>query len=382
MKRLAFITADFDVYVCLNTDIGHKLIRYMVCDLESNNFDTYLICPPGYSPEGFRSASDARQVLSGYPHTEVAVMGVMPMLAMDTLEYMSKKLSGDLAGVAAKDGEIYYFDSDTLKSLLDQKNDFQTAFLKLLDQGLAQYIQVTDQAELIKITGAITLSEVLRAMYRQKCEELEKNDVVIINPLDVYIDRDVVVGKGTVIYPGNCLESGTVIGQTCILYPGNRISGSVIGNGVTIQNSVIITARIGDNTTVGPYAYLRPGSRIGERVRIGDFVEIKNSVIGDRSKCSHLSYVGDADVGSDVNIGCGVVFVNYDGKKKQKTTVANNAFIGSNSNLVAPVVIGERAYIAAGSTVTEDVPPDALCIARERQVVKPGWVQNNKNKSE
>ena len=145
---------------------------------------------------------------------------------------------------------------------------------------------------------------------------------------------------------------------------------------MSIKSSTIIDSQIGNGTTVGPYAYLRPGSRIGNNCKIGDFVEFKNASFGDGSKASHLSYIGDADVGSNVNIGCGVVFVNYDGKNKFRTVVKDNSFVGSNSNLVAPVTIEENSFIAAGSTITEDVPKDSLAIARGRQVNKADW--NNK----
>ena len=156
----------------------------------------------------------------------------------------------------------------------------------------------------------------------------------------------------------------------------SSIENSTIGNNTEVKNSTIIDSIIGENTTVGPYAYLRPKSNIGDNVKIGDIVEVKNATIGDNSKASHLSYIGDAEVGKNVNIGCGVVFVNYDGKNKFKSIVKDNAFIGSNSNLVSPVTIEEKGYIATGSTITEDVPEKALAIARERQVNKLGW--NNK----
>ena len=153
----------------------------------------------------------------------------------------------------------------------------------------------------------------------------------------------------------------------------SSIDNSVIGDNTKIDKSTIIDSTVGNNTTVGPYAYLRPKSNIGNNVKIGDFVEVKNATIEDNSKASHLTYIGDAHVGKNVNIGCGVVFVNYDGKNKFKSIVKDNAFIGSNSNLVAPVVVEEKGYIATGSTITQDVPEKALAIARERQVNKLGW---------
>lgn len=204
------------------------------------------------------------------------------------------------------------------------------------------------------------------------------NGVTVIDPANTYIDWDVTIGRDTVVYAGNVLEEGTSIGESCMLLPNNRIVKSTVGNGTEVASSVLTSATVGDDCHIGPFAYLRPGSRIGSHIKIGDFVEIKNSNIGDGTKISHLTYVGDADVGSDVNLGCGVVFVNYDGKKKHRTQVEDGAFIGCNTNLVAPVKVGKNGYTAAGSTITEDVPEDALAIARARQTNKEGWVSKRR----
>ena len=169
------------------------------------------------------------------------------------------------------------------------------------------------------------------------------------------------------------LEGKTAIGKSCIIGPNTRITSSKIDDCVTIQMSVLIDAKVKGFTTVGPFAYLRPNSCIGEHCRIGDFVEIKNSNIDDGTKVSHLTYVGDSDVGKCVNFGCGTVTVNYDGKNKYRCKIGNEAFIGCNTNLVAPVEIADRAYTAAGSTITKNVPEDSLAIARNRQENKEGW---------
>lgn len=182
-----------------------------------------------------------------------------------------------------------------------------------------------------------------------------------------------VIGAGTLIGPCVTLEGKTVIGENCRILQNSRIVDSVIGDGAEIQSSVVTDSQVGQRTKVGPFAYLRPGSRIGSDCKVGDFVEVKNSSFGDGSKASHLTYIGDSDVGRNVNIGCGVVFVNYDGTNKHRTTVGDGAFIGCNTNLVSPVKVEDGAYIAAGSTVTEDVPEDALCIARARQKNIRGW---------
>lgn len=190
-----------------------------------------------------------------------------------------------------------------------------------------------------------------------------------------YISQEAVIGRGTLIGPCVILEGKTIIGEDCIIGQNSRISESAIGNRTEIQSSVILQSSIGDDTTIGPFAYLRPGSKIGNRCRVGDFVEIKNSSLGDGSKASHLSYIGDADVGEDVNIGCGVVFVNYDGIRKHHTEIKDGAFIGCNVNLISPVVLEKDAYVAAGSTVTGNVPEGALYVERSQAKVFEGWVE-------
>ena len=200
-----------------------------------------------------------------------------------------------------------------------------------------------------------------------------ENGVTIIDPDSTYINAEAKIGRDTIIYPGTIIEGNSVIGEDCIIGHNTRIANGRIGNRVEIQISTILDSSIDDDSKIGPYAYLRPNSHIGKNVKIGDFVEVKNSNVGDNSKASHLSYIGDADVGKSVNVGCGVVFVNYNGKIKQRSIVEDNAFIGSNSNLVAPVVVREWGYVAAGSTITDEVENGALSIARARQVNKEGW---------
>lgn len=210
---------------------------------------------------------------------------------------------------------------------------------------------------------------------------IERNLVYMeagVNFIDLkmaYIDEGVKIGKGTTIYPCAVIEGEVTIGENCVIGQNTRIKDSVIGDGTTIQSSVILESKIGNETTVGPFAYLRPGSDIGNKCRVGDFVEIKNSKLGDGAKASHLTYVGDSDVGEKVNLGCGVVFVNYDGSKKYRSVVEDGAFIGCNVNLISPVNVGKGAYVAAGSTVTEDVPDGALYVARSREKILEGWVE-------
>jgi len=209
-----------------------------------------------------------------------------------------------------------------------------------------------------------------------------KNGVTFHLPETCMIHMGVRIGRDTVIHPGTMLEGNTIIGEGCEIGPNSRITNSVIGNGVNFMYSVMIDSQVGNHTNVGPFAYIMPGTHIGNNIKIGDFVEIKNSNIGDNTKIPHLSYIGDADLGKGINIGCGTIVVNYDGKKKHRTTIGDCAFVGCNVNLVSPVTINKNSFIAAGSTITEEVPPYALAIARSRQTIKENWVKKKNLTSE
>lgn len=230
-----------------------------------------------------------------------------------------------------------------------------------------------DKMEIMGVNSRLQLSEAERIMRLDVNKMHMANGVTLIDTNSTYIDKNVKIGRDTIIYPNCHIKGNSVIGEDCIIRENTTIEDSHIEDHVTIKSSTILSSKVGARTTIGPYAYLRPKSVLGEDVKIGDFVEVKNADIGNGSKASHLSYIGDAVVGKNVNIGCGVVFVNYDGKNKFKSIVEDNAFIGSNSNLVAPVTVKEGGYIATGSTVTVDVPEGALCVARAREVIKEGW---------
>ena len=284
---------------------------------------------------------------------------------------------------------IYCFNGKSLRQSLDlidnnnaQGEYYLTDTIKIMrDKGhkVGAYNGSTIE-ELMGVNSRVELSKAEEIMRRRINESHMVNGVTIIDTNSTYIESDVEIGNDTIIYPGVMLSGSTKIGSGCILNMNSSITNSVIGDNTEIKNSTIIDSIVGENTTVGPYAYLRPKSNIGNNVKIGDFVEVKNATIGDNSKASHLSYIGDASVGKDVNIGCGVVFVNYDGKKKFRSEVKDGAFIGSNSNLVAPVTVEEKGYIATGSTITDDIPQGALAIARQRQVIKEGWVEKKNHR--
>lgn len=209
--------------------------------------------------------------------------------------------------------------------------------------------------------------------WRKIAEKHIEAGVDIFDIDNVYIEEDVRIGEGTVIGPCVRLEGSTVIGKNCKIEQNSRIANAIIGDDVSIDNSVILDSSVGSNTSIGPFAYIRPGSTIGEACKVGDFVEVKNASMGNGSKSAHLTYIGDADIGENVNLGCGVVFVNYDGKNKHRSTVGDGCFIGCNVNLVSPVDVGDGAYIAAGSTVTKDIPKDALSVGRARQKNIENW---------
>ncbi|MGI6160501.1 MAG: bifunctional UDP-N-acetylglucosamine diphosphorylase/glucosamine-1-phosphate N-acetyltransferase GlmU [Christensenellales bacterium] len=272
---------------------------------------------------------------------------------------------------------VYCFKTDKLLECLSRlKADNAQGEYYLTDcVGMLEKVRrvVISADESMGVNSKAQLSEAATAMRKRINIRHMDEGVEIIDPAATYIDYGAKIGRDTIVYPGNYIQNRTIIGENCTLYPGSRISGGVISDGVVIQNSVILDSSVGSGSSIGPYAYLRPGSKIGEKCRIGDFVEVKNSDIGDGSKVSHLSYIGDGSIGEGCNIGCGVVFVNYDGKRKSRTVIEDDVFVGCNANLVAPVTIGEGAYVAAGSTVTEDVPPGALCIARARQTIKTDW---------
>ena len=299
-----------------------------------------------------------------------------------------KDCSEDELNITEINAGMYCFD---IKNLLD-------ALGKLSNNNAQGEYYLTDVIEIFKSNGekigamVTNFEETLGVNSRSELAVVENilrkrikkmhldNGVTIIDPNNTYIGVDVKIGQDTIIYPGNVIEGDTVIGESCVIYPNSRVNNSIIEEGVEIQSSVILDSKIGKNTTVGPFAYIRPESNIGNSVRIGDFVEIKKSTIGDNTKVSHLTYIGDAEVGTSCNFGCGTVVVNYDGKKKHKTKIGNNVFIGCNTNLVAPVEVKDNSYTAAGSTITKEVPEGSLAVARARQKNIDGWVERNNNK--
>jgi bifunctional UDP-N-acetylglucosamine pyrophosphorylase/glucosamine-1-phosphate N-acetyltransferase len=279
---------------------------------------------------------------------------------------------------------IYCFNGKLLKYALGKidNNNVQGEYyvtdvisiLKEEDYKVGAYI-IEDSREIHGVNSRNQLAFSEEIMRNRINSNYMKQGVTIINPEHTYIEEGVKIGRDTIIYPGVTIEGNTEIGEDCVIKQNTKILNSIIGDKVEIESSTIEDSFVGDSTHIGPYAHLRPNSRIGKNVKIGNFVEVKNSIIEDNSKAGHLAYIGDAEVGKNVNIGCGVVFVNYNGREKFRTTVGDNAFIGSNSNLVAPVIVKEWGYIAAGSTITKEVGEGVLSIARAPQANKEGWVE-------
>lgn len=241
---------------------------------------------------------------------------------------------------------------------------------------------IASEDELMGINTRSELSLASSIMRRRINERLMLMGVTIINPENTYIDADVSIGQDTILYPGVIIEGKSSIGKNCIIHSNVRIIDSIIGDHVVIKDSSVIEGSVIKNhSSIGPFAHLRPGSVISEDVKIGNFVEIKKSVIGAGTKAMHLSYIGDAEIGKNVNIGAGTITCNYDGFKKHKTIVEDNVFIGSDTQLVAPVKVSRGAYVGAGSTITKDVPPDSLAISRTPQRHIPDWVKKHRRKA-
>jgi bifunctional UDP-N-acetylglucosamine pyrophosphorylase / glucosamine-1-phosphate N-acetyltransferase len=223
------------------------------------------------------------------------------------------------------------------------------------------------------VNDRIELAAAEAVLRRRLLQRLMLGGVTVTDPATTFVDAGVEVGQDTVLAPLTFLEAGTRVGARCRIGPNVRLVGCTVGDDATVTQTVATSSVIGPRVAVGPFASLRPGTQLEEGAKAGTFVEVKNSVVGPGSKVPHLSYVGDADIGAGVNVGAGTVFVNYDGVRKHRTTVGDGAFIGSDTMLVAPVTVGSGAQTAAGSTITKDVPPDALAIERADQRTIEGW---------
>ncbi|GIO28154.1 bifunctional UDP-N-acetylglucosamine diphosphorylase/glucosamine-1-phosphate N-acetyltransferase GlmU [Ornithinibacillus bavariensis] len=272
-----------------------------------------------------------------------------------------------LRSVTNENAQGEYYLTDVIE-ILKKKSEKVMAFL------------CPDFDETLGVNDRLALAQAEKLMKRRINEMHMRNGVTIIDPDNTYIETDVVIESDVVIYPGTMISGPSIIRENAIIGPNSEIVNCEVGKDTVIKQSVATDSKIGERVKIGPFAHIRPDAVIADEVKIGNFVEIKKSELGVGSKVSHLSYIGDAQVGSNVNIGCGTITVNYDGKNKHLTTIEDDAFIGCNSNLIAPVTIGKGSYVAAGSTITKDVPADALSVARARQANKEGYATRIKNR--
>ena len=266
-----------------------------------------------------------------------------------------------LRKLATSNAQGEYYLTDLVSIFRRQKLDVEAVVLD-------------DPNEIRGINSRPELAEASRIVRQKKNEELMAAGVTIEDPATTYVDDDVVVGSDTVIHPGVHLEGRTQIGSACEIHAGVRIVNSVLADRVTIQNYCVINgARMAPGVTVGPFAHVRPETELRENVHIGNFVELKKAVLGAGTKAGHLSYLGDATIGDKVNIGAGTITCNYDGEKKQQTIIEDGAFIGSDSQLIAPVTVGRGAYVGSGTTVRENVPAGSLAVSGGKQRNIEGW---------
>jgi len=279
----------------------------------------------------------------------------------------------------------YCFDNELLFDALTKLNTdnaqgeyYLTDIIEILkDEGknVAAY-QTQDFNESLGVNDRVALAEANRIMRARINHQHMVNGVTFVDPAATYIDAGVKIGAETVIEPGVYLKGETVIGENCVITAQSQIVDSIIGDNVVVKSSVVEESTVHSGADVGPYAHLRPKAEIMADAHIGNFVEVKNATVGEGTKVGHLTYVGDATLGKEINVGCGVVFVNYDGKNKHQTVIGDHSFIGSSANIIAPVNVAANSCIAAGSTITEDVPEHALAIARARQVIKEDYAKN------
>ncbi|SDK60116.1 bifunctional UDP-N-acetylglucosamine diphosphorylase/glucosamine-1-phosphate N-acetyltransferase GlmU [Sediminibacillus albus] len=298
-----------------------------------------------------------------------------------------KDASPDELGISEINTGTYCFDNQALFKTLKKvsNNNAQGEYylpdvLEILKQSEEKVsaFQTGSFEETIGVNDRVALSQAEKLMKKRINEKHMKNGVTITDPENTYIERDVIIEQDVVIYPGSIISGNSVIKEDAVIGPNTEIANCVVGEETVIRQSVAKDSDIGQRVQIGPFAHIRPESEIGDQVKVGNFVEVKKASLADNSKISHLSYIGDAEVGKGVNIGCGTITVNYDGEKKHLTKIEDDAFIGCNSNLIAPVTVGKGAYVAAGSTINKDVPAEALSIARARQTNKDDYAKNFK----
>lgn len=367
---------------------GSPLLAWMVRLMRDSGYERFLLS----CEDEFRDAA-----VSCFPDNTVTVAGPAvagadlrsfltdaadPLLVVTAPALLGGRALGPVDQVAqdAEEAGIqegcgcYLVAPDSLCSVADAANFDLTRFASVLGRELTE----ADGAMAISDPGA--MADFQQIFKRLRNYYLFADGVEIWDFDACYVSPFAEVAPGSVLMPGTILKGNTKIASGAVIGPNSLLENAVVGEGSTVNASQVYDSTIGRNTNVGPFAYIRPHCVVGDDIKVGDFVELKNSTIGDGTKISHLTYVGDTDLGKRINLGCGTVTVNYDGKNKYRCTVGDDSFIGCNTNMIAPVTIGKGSYVAAGSTITDDVPEESLAIARARQTNKPGWAADRRKK--
>ena len=293
-----------------------------------------------------------------------------------------KEASEEIKKIKEVNAGVYCFNSKELFKALDkidnnnEKGEYyltDVIGIQVSENKKVQSFILEDKMEILGVNSKVELAQAGKALRDRKNRELMEEGVILIDPETTYVEESVKVGRDTVLYPGVVLQGKTVVGENCEIIGNSRIIDSVLGNNIRVESSVIEESILEDGVTMGPFAHIRPKSFLKEKVHIGNFVEVKKSTLEKGVKAGHLTYLGDAQVGENTNIGAGTITCNYDGVNKFKTVIGKDAFIGSDSMLVAPVNIGEKALIGAGSVITKDVPSNSLAVSRSKQIIKTDW---------
>ena len=348
----------------------------------------------GKTTGALAAVGSARDLLAKHPSKNLIVLDArLALLSLRTMRslLLAHQREKNSLTVAVGPGEIPLFVAkirDLLAAFsgLGRRNKTQGGIDDLI-RAMAETgkktgsYRVRHPEESLAVSTPKAVSQAITSLRGRKVGELESRGVIVLDPAMTWVDLDVRIGRGTVIYPSAVIEGRTTIGRQCRIFPFVHLIDTHLGDRVKVLSSTMIErSRIEDDAQVGPFTHLRPNTVVRPKAKVGNFVEMKNTVFGEGSKAGHLSYLGDTIVEEDVNIGAGTITCNYDGFKKSQTVIERGAFIGSGTELVAPVRIGRRAYIGAGSVITKDVSPESLAVARGRQVERPGWVRRKNTK--
>ena len=332
------------------------ILRWMCDKLQADGVQRFfIVCAPQYADEVRSCLPAGIETVLSNQHREL-------MEFLDTPEPVVVLTRAALPMAEAGSGFVYQAAGHELQNVWRER--------------LTNFVHAAEMlAGWLPVYGMETIAELEPLLRDRIAKRHLQNGVRILDPAAVYVDPRARIGAGTVLLPGTMIQGETQIGENCTIGPQAVVNGCTVGDGVEINASQVNESTLGEGCDVGPYAHIRPNCTIGPRCHIGAFVQLKNCVLGEGTKMAHLTYVGDADVGSRVNFGCGTITTNYDGFQKFRCTIDDDAFIGCNTHLVAPVHVGAGSYIAAGATITKDVPQDALAVARAKQENKEGWAK-------